>query len=92
MRGVEIVDSPSFYEQLTGKLLLEYIQPSWFIYSSGFRITPFHHAWKRVMDILHSIVGLLLFLPALAGGCAAHQAVFTGARFLQAATSRREGA
>ena len=28
MRGIEILDSPTFYEELTGKLLIEDIQPS----------------------------------------------------------------
>ena len=65
MRGVEIIDAPSFYEKLTGKLLLENIQPSWFIYSSGFRSTHTVMVWKRLMDVLHSVFGLLLFLPAL---------------------------
>ncbi|RLB62104.1 MAG: glycosyl transferase, partial [Deltaproteobacteria bacterium] len=65
MRGVEILDSPSFYEQLTGKLLIEDIQPSWFIYSNGFRVTPASRVWKRVLDILFSSVGLLLVSPAL---------------------------
>ncbi len=65
MRGVEILDSPSFYEQLTGKLLIEDIQPSWFIYSNGFRVTPARRVWKRVMDILFSMAGILIVLPGL---------------------------
>jgi sugar transferase (PEP-CTERM system associated) len=63
LRGVEILDSPSFYEKLTGKLLVEDIQPSWFIYSDGFRVTPFKRAWKRVLDIIFSSIGLLISLP-----------------------------
>lgn len=65
MRGVEIFDSPSFYEKLTGKLLIENIQPSWFIYSSGFRVTPLRRAWKRALDIIFASIGLVLVLPAL---------------------------
>jgi len=65
LQGIEILDSPSFYEKLTGKLLVEDIQPSWFIYSTGFRITTFSRAWKRAMDILCSSIGILLVLPVL---------------------------
>jgi sugar transferase (PEP-CTERM system associated) len=65
LRGVEIIDSPTFYETLTGKLLIEAIHPSWFIYSSGFRVTSFRRACKRALDILLSIVGIILVLPAL---------------------------
>ena len=65
MRGVEVIDSPSFYEKLTGKLLIEEIQPSWFIYSDGFRITPMKRALKRVLDLLCASIGIILVLPAL---------------------------
>ena len=65
MRGVEIFDPPTFYEKVTGKLLVEDIHPSWFIYSSGFRITPFRRAWKRALDMLFSLVGILVVLPFL---------------------------
>ncbi|MGK2907452.1 MAG: TIGR03013 family XrtA/PEP-CTERM system glycosyltransferase [Desulfuromonadales bacterium] len=65
LRGVEILDSPTFYEQLTGKLLVEDIQPSWFIYSNGFRFTSARRAWKRVLDIVLAFMGILLVLPFL---------------------------
>jgi sugar transferase (PEP-CTERM system associated) len=63
LRGVEILDSPSFYEQLTGKLLVENINPSWFIYSEGFRITPLKRLWKRILDILFSSLGIIIAFP-----------------------------
>ena len=63
LRGVEVLDSPSFYETMTGKLLIEDIQPSWFIYSNGFRFTSARRAWKRAMDILFASVGILLVVP-----------------------------
>jgi sugar transferase (PEP-CTERM system associated) len=65
LRGVEILDSPSFYEQMTGKLLVEDIQPSWFIYSRGFRFTSVRRAWKRVLDIVLAFLGILLVMPFL---------------------------
>ena len=52
-------------EKLTGKLLIEGIHPSWFIYSSGFRVTSFRRACKRALDMLLASVGILLVLPAL---------------------------
>ncbi len=65
LNGVDVVESVSFYEQLTGKLLIENIQPSWFIYSNGFRVTPFMRLYKRAFDILFSSFGLLLASPLL---------------------------
>jgi sugar transferase (PEP-CTERM system associated) len=64
-RGIDVVDAPSFYEHVTGKLLIEHITPSWFIYSNGFRISPATRTLKRTADILLSTVGLLLLSPLL---------------------------
>ncbi|MDO3379696.1 TIGR03013 family XrtA/PEP-CTERM system glycosyltransferase [Geoalkalibacter halelectricus] len=63
LSGVEVVDALNFYEQLTGKLLVENINPSWFIFSNGFRVTRFIRCYKRVLDILFSTTGILLSLP-----------------------------
>ena len=63
--GVDVVDAPSFYEEMTGKLLIEEITPSWFIFSDGFRITPLKRNIKRVSDIFFSSIGLVFSLPLL---------------------------
>ena len=63
LSGIEVVDAPSFYEQMTGKLLLENITPGWFIFSEGFRITALIRLIKRVTDVVFSAFGLLLVLP-----------------------------
>ncbi|MEZ4485593.1 MAG: sugar transferase [Syntrophotaleaceae bacterium] len=65
LKGINVLDAPCFYEKLTGKLLVEDIQPSWFIYSSGFRNTPFRRLFKRLLDILWSLLGILLAMPLL---------------------------
>ena len=36
VRGTNIIDGESFYERITGKLLVEKINPSWLIFSDGF--------------------------------------------------------
>jgi sugar transferase (PEP-CTERM system associated) len=63
LSGVKVVDAPSFYEEVTGKLLLENITPSWFIFSHGFRITLLLRIVKRIIDVSLSLAGLLMFLP-----------------------------
>ncbi|MBE0595955.1 MAG: sugar transferase, partial [Desulfuromonadales bacterium] len=65
MSGIEIVDAMSFYEQMTGKLMVEKINPSWFIFSNGTRVTFFMRAYKRVFDLLFASVGLILVAPLL---------------------------
>jgi sugar transferase (PEP-CTERM system associated) len=65
LSGIDVLDSPSFYEKVSGKLLIENIQPSWFIYSNGFRVTVFKRFYKRLVDLLFSLVGIVLALPLL---------------------------
>lgn len=63
--GVDIIDAPSFSEQLTGKLMVENANPSSFIFDPGFRITPYVKKVKRIIDILLSTAGLLISLPLM---------------------------
>jgi len=65
LNGIDIVDCPSFYEQLTGKLLIENMNPSHLIFSDGFRITMFSRYIKRVFDMLFAVIGLALSFPFL---------------------------
>ena len=58
LSGIEVVDAPSFYETMTGKLLLENITPGWFIFSEGFRITALIRLIKRFTDVVFSALGL----------------------------------
>ncbi|MEK7306454.1 MAG: TIGR03013 family XrtA/PEP-CTERM system glycosyltransferase [Nitrospirota bacterium] len=62
-QGVTIEESETFYERLAGKILVENIKPSWFIFSSGFRGFKFLKLIKRAMDILLSTAALLVTWP-----------------------------
>lgn len=61
--GIEVTDAPSFYEQVTGKLLLESITPGWFIFSNGFKVTRPARAFKRIFDKILSCIGVIVTLP-----------------------------
>jgi len=63
LNGVEVLDAPSFYETVQGKLMLEQITPSWIIFSAGFRRTALVNVYKRCIDLMLSAVGLLLSAP-----------------------------
>jgi len=60
--GVEVIDAPTFYEELTGKLLIENITPSWFIFSNGFKTTHARRIFKRIFDVICSLAGFLFTL------------------------------
>lgn len=63
--GVEVVDAPSFYEQMTGKLYLEGMNPSWIIFSEGFKVSAWRKVTKRGLDLTCAIIGIILTLPFL---------------------------
>lgn len=69
LNGIQVMDAPTLYELLLGKLMLESITPSWFIFSDGFRKSTIYGKFKRAADVILSIIGLLLafpFFPVLA--------------------------
>ncbi|MBI5408105.1 MAG: TIGR03013 family PEP-CTERM/XrtA system glycosyltransferase [Nitrospirae bacterium] len=65
LQGVDIVDGPSFYEQLTGKLLIENMNPSHLIFSDGFKVTAARRYFKRILDVILAAAGLILSWPFL---------------------------
>lgn len=65
LSGVDVVDAPSFYEEMTGKLLIEDITPSWFIFSDGFKITSFKMSYKRLLDTVLAVFGLIITFPLI---------------------------
>ena len=61
--GIQIMDATTLYELAQGKLMLESITPSGFIFASGFRSGTIFSFCKRATDIILSCSGLLLTLP-----------------------------
>ncbi len=63
MEGIAIDTGVTFYEGLTAKILVENVNPSWLIFSTGFKKCPMCNVIKRLLDILFSAFGLLVSLP-----------------------------
>lgn len=63
LNNIQILDAPTLYERIQGKLMLETITPSWLIFSDGFHRTTFFSLSKRGVDIALSVIGLILTLP-----------------------------
>jgi len=66
LRGKIIQDGVEFYEHLTGKIMIEKLRPSYFIFSNGFKISKFRQRVKRLLDICLSLIGLVLSMPICA--------------------------
>ena len=63
MQGMTVLEGESFYENLAGKILAENINPSWLIYSDGFRKSRLIRLRKRAGDLVLAGLGLLVSLP-----------------------------
>jgi len=63
--GIEVIEGSSFYEMLTGKVLVTQIKPSWLIFSEGFKKSKFRTLVKRLEDIFISLMMLILLSPIL---------------------------
>jgi sugar transferase (PEP-CTERM system associated) len=63
LEGLEIVELVSFLERETGKVRLDVLNPSWMIFSEGFRQGRIHSTLERAFDVVASVTLLLLALP-----------------------------
>lgn len=63
--GVEVTELVSFLERETGKVRLDVLNPSWMIFSDGFRRGFIHAKLERIMDIVASMVLLTFAAPVM---------------------------
>jgi sugar transferase (PEP-CTERM system associated) len=71
LSGVEVTELVTFLERETGKVRLDVLNPSWFIFSDGFRRGRLHSILERVFDICASFILLLLAIPIMLPAVAA---------------------
>ena len=64
--GITFDHLASVYEEYTGKIALENLRPSWFIFASGFRKSRALRGVKRTIDVVVSCVGLMVAAPVFA--------------------------
>ncbi|NLH48851.1 MAG: TIGR03013 family PEP-CTERM/XrtA system glycosyltransferase [Myxococcales bacterium] len=65
LAGVRIVDNVTFHELFSGKIILESLRPSWFVFTDGFKISRLRLFIKRVFDFLVALLGLILASPII---------------------------
>lgn len=66
VNGIDVIDGNSFYEMLTGKLIVEQINPAWLIFSQGFQKSKAQRMLKRTIDLLLSLSMLIILSPLIA--------------------------
>jgi sugar transferase (PEP-CTERM system associated) len=62
-QGITVEEDGTLRERLYGKIQLDGLRPSNFLYSEGFRIRASQQFTRQVVSIVASACGLLLFLP-----------------------------
>jgi sugar transferase (PEP-CTERM system associated) len=65
LNGTNVIDLPTFFERETGRVQLESLNPSWLIFSDGFRRGTFKNMAKRLFDVCVSVALLIITLPVI---------------------------
>ena len=62
-KGIVVEDVGSLRERLSGKIQLDGLRPSSFLYAEGFRLRPSQQFTRQILSLLAAATGLLLFSP-----------------------------
>lgn len=63
LRGITVEEDTQLMERLNGKIQLEGLRPSTFLYGEGFRVKSSQQFTRRVLSMFAAGLGLLLFAP-----------------------------
>jgi sugar transferase (PEP-CTERM system associated) len=63
LNGVEVIDLVSFLERETGRVHVDVLNPSWIIFSEGFRRDAMRQATKRAFDVVAAFALVLVTWP-----------------------------
>ncbi|NLX20005.1 MAG: TIGR03013 family PEP-CTERM/XrtA system glycosyltransferase, partial [Desulfobulbus sp.] len=63
LQGKIIEDGITFYENITGKILIAKVNPAWLIFSDGFDYGRLAYLFKRLADLFLASMGLVLSAP-----------------------------
>jgi len=65
MSGIDVVDLLTFFERQTGKVMIDILNPSWLVFSDGFKYGVLRVYSKRIFDVTASLLLLLISFPAV---------------------------
>lgn len=65
MEGIPVVGLSTFYEREMGKVLLDSLNPSWFVFGDGFDRGNLRNITKRAFDLTASLALFLLTSPIM---------------------------
>ena len=65
MAGVKVEEATSWLEKLTGRIEVEQLYPSWFIFAEGFRFSTVNRILRRIVNFIAALIGLVVALPVI---------------------------
>ena len=65
VQGVKVQDAHTAISELSGRLWLKTIRPSWFVFSEGFHRSRITLGVKRTVDIVFGTLGLIVSAPIM---------------------------
>ncbi len=71
LSGIDVIELPTFLERQMSRVYVELLDPSWIIFSDGFRQNTLKAISTRAFDILASLLMLIVTMPLLIGGALA---------------------
>ncbi len=71
LSGVEVIELPAFLERQMSRVYVELLDPSWIIFSNGFRQGALKSISTRAFDIFAGLIMLIVTMPLLVGGALA---------------------
>jgi sugar transferase (PEP-CTERM system associated) len=66
MAGVRVEEAATFFERLTGKILIRDLRPSWFVFSEGFEKPAFVGKTKRLVELVAAALAFVVLAPFMA--------------------------
>jgi sugar transferase (PEP-CTERM system associated) len=65
LAGVKVESATSWLEKLYGRIEVEQLYPSWFIFAEGFRFSTVNRLLRRIVNFSAAFAGLIFSLPLL---------------------------
>jgi len=65
LAGVKIEEATSWLEKITGRIEVEQLYPSWFIFAEGFRFSTVNRIIRRIVNFTAALIGLIIAMPLL---------------------------
>jgi sugar transferase (PEP-CTERM system associated) len=65
LAAVKVEEATSWLEKISGRIEVEQLYPSWFIFADGFRFSTVNRILRRIMNFTAALCGLIVALPLI---------------------------